>query len=275
MGVSFVLSPCYLCGWLVSYNPTLVPSIEREPICKTCLAGAVLTRRRRRLPIVEWYHPDAYGMTDDETGATTAFQGETALSIVQPPPSCAWCMRPLDGVSCGTYFTTQVICQECKDIEPFLPGYAAALAAENAQVEQQNFLYEGVGLSDRDKQAIAYWVALQQGIGNVREVSVTLHSHKVDVMAELVGDNFAVVFDPRDSKWAPFHRQTGLNACWFSSEIRARGAARALQTLPVDWSWTVSGSPEWRTATAAAKAVITIHRESDELKTTPLEAFHD
>jgi hypothetical protein len=56
MGYLFVFGPCYGCGRMFGYNPTLVPSLtppdgsEKVPICQTCVNQANPVRIRNGLP---------------------------------------------------------------------------------------------------------------------------------------------------------------------------------------------------------------------------------
>lgn len=69
MGVYFVMSPCYNCKQIFSYNPHLVPSLpasvtstgEKEPVCLTCVEIANPERVKRGLaeivPLPGAYEP--------------------------------------------------------------------------------------------------------------------------------------------------------------------------------------------------------------------------
>ena len=53
-----------------------------------------------------------------------------------------------------SYFNTEDICCDCKTDERQFPGYAAALAAEEAAVRSGDLNFTGVGLSDLDRQVM-------------------------------------------------------------------------------------------------------------------------
>ena len=64
MGYAMVLSPCYTCGKVISYNPHRVPSIRdrqgvRQPVCRECIEKANPIRKAKGLPKIT-IHPDAY-----------------------------------------------------------------------------------------------------------------------------------------------------------------------------------------------------------------------
>ena len=64
MGYAMVISPCFGCGNLFSYNPNKVPSIrdgkgERQPVCRNCVERVNPQRVANGLePIVP--DPEAY-----------------------------------------------------------------------------------------------------------------------------------------------------------------------------------------------------------------------
>lgn len=67
MAIMSVLGHCYTCRALITFSPTLVPSVpahltttgEREPVCRTCIERANPERVKNGLaPIV--IHPHAY-----------------------------------------------------------------------------------------------------------------------------------------------------------------------------------------------------------------------
>lgn len=58
---------------------------------------------------------------------------------------CDRCGSPTH-VTTMSYFNTDIICDECDDLEKLHPGYHEAKEAENAQVAAGNFNFEGTGL---------------------------------------------------------------------------------------------------------------------------------
>ncbi len=58
-----------------------------------------------------------------------------------------------------SYFNTEDICCDCKTDERHFPGYAAALAAEEAAVRGGNLNFPGVGLSEIDRQVMLQLLA--------------------------------------------------------------------------------------------------------------------
>lgn len=63
MGYLFVMSPCFVCKRLFTYNPDRVPSFTtehgREPICKPCIE--IVNRRRVENGLPPWpVYADAY-----------------------------------------------------------------------------------------------------------------------------------------------------------------------------------------------------------------------
>ena len=67
---------------------------------------------------------------------------------------CPRCGAPLTAWS-TSYFNTQEICLECCDDEKQAPGYQAAVATEEAEVQRGNYNFQGVGLSDADRAFLA------------------------------------------------------------------------------------------------------------------------
>jgi len=68
MGYAFVMSACFGCGRMFSFNPHKVPSIrhegERRPICRSCVELVNPGRIKNGLePIV--IHPEAYEPIDE------------------------------------------------------------------------------------------------------------------------------------------------------------------------------------------------------------------
>ena len=68
MGYAFVLSPCYACRRLFTYNPVRVPSVVidgvRQPICQDCVELANPERVERGLPPIEVL-PGAYEAAEE------------------------------------------------------------------------------------------------------------------------------------------------------------------------------------------------------------------
>lgn len=62
-----------------------------------------------------------------------------------------------------SYFNTDDICCDCKTEERQLPGFAAALAAEEATIADGNLNFPGVGLTSSDRDAMALLIAARQG----------------------------------------------------------------------------------------------------------------
>ncbi len=59
MGYMFVVSACFGCRRIITYNPRLVPSLNNEPICLDCVDKANPIRKRNGLPEIV-VHPMAY-----------------------------------------------------------------------------------------------------------------------------------------------------------------------------------------------------------------------
>jgi len=71
MGYAFILSECFGCGKLFSYNPIRVPSIRnpetgtKEPVCRRCIEKVNPTRIQNGLAPIT-YAEDAYDPVDEE-----------------------------------------------------------------------------------------------------------------------------------------------------------------------------------------------------------------
>ena len=48
----------------------------------------------------------------------------------------------------GSFFNTEMICMECKEIERMHPKFEYARKVENEEVAKGNYNYEGIGLPD-------------------------------------------------------------------------------------------------------------------------------
>lgn len=68
MGYALVMSPCYGCNRLFSFNPLHVPSIPidgvRQPICQDCVTRVNPMRKKNGLPEIV-PHADAYEPVDE------------------------------------------------------------------------------------------------------------------------------------------------------------------------------------------------------------------
>ena len=76
--------------------------------------------------------------------------------------ACPRCHGDL-GCWSGSYFTTQIICCQCKTEELQLPGFAAAQQAETDAVRGGNLNFPGVGLSAADLVAMRQLIAARKG----------------------------------------------------------------------------------------------------------------
>ncbi len=64
MGYALVVSSCYTCRAVISFNPHRVPSVRdgegvRQPVCRKCIEKANPIRKEKGLPEIT-IHPDAY-----------------------------------------------------------------------------------------------------------------------------------------------------------------------------------------------------------------------
>lgn len=69
--------------------------------------------------------------------------------------NCQRCGADLAPGCIVSKFNLDWLCMDCKDDEEMAPGYAAADAAEIAQVRAGNRNYPGVGLSMADREFLA------------------------------------------------------------------------------------------------------------------------
>jgi len=78
------------------------------------------------------------------------------------PGRCPRCCGDLHCHSVS-YFNTEAICCDCKTEERQLPGFAAALAAEEAAVAGGNLNFPGIGLTSSDRDVMAQLIAARHG----------------------------------------------------------------------------------------------------------------
>ena len=68
--------------------------------------------------------------------------------------TCPWCKGPIRFSSCS-YFTSQDICEKCKEDEKHCPNYQRAREEEGRAVRAGNYNFPGIGLTVEDIATLA------------------------------------------------------------------------------------------------------------------------
>lgn len=71
-----------------------------------------------------------------------------------PDEVCPRCGNDLHSSSMSS-FNTETICTDCKIEERGFPNYERAVAADDAQILQRNYRFQGIGLASEDRAAMA------------------------------------------------------------------------------------------------------------------------